>query len=111
MKFLKDESRLVHSGIKFMPEPERCCPPFLPLDYRSRDWRKPREYLKKLCMSKLVSATLETMHMQPLYKGSKYHGIGTDEYLFLNGLCLPSGSDMTNSQQDEVIDRILDMLC
>jgi pyridoxal phosphate-dependent aminotransferase EpsN len=47
------------------------------------------------------------MHMQPLYKGSPYHGNGVDERLFADGLCLPSGSDMSNDQQDEVIGHIL----
>lgn len=47
------------------------------------------------------------MHMQPLYQGSPYHGSGVDERLFEQGVCLPSGSDMTDDQQCEVIDRIL----
>jgi len=50
------------------------------------------------------------MHMQPLYAGAPYHGSGVDERLFANGLCLPSGSDMTDEQQDEVIARITDLL-
>jgi pyridoxal phosphate-dependent aminotransferase EpsN len=50
------------------------------------------------------------MHMQPLYAGAPYHGTGVDERLFANGLCLPSGSDMTDEQQDEVIERIKALL-
>ena len=50
------------------------------------------------------------MHMQPLYAGSNYHGSGVDEHIFANGLCLPSGSDMSDAQQDEVIERIKDLL-
>ena len=50
------------------------------------------------------------MHMQPLYAGSDYHGSGIDEHLFANGLCLPSGSDMSNEQLDEVIKNIKDLL-
>ena len=46
------------------------------------------------------------MHMQPLYAGAPYHGPGVDERLFELGLCLPSGSDMSNEQQDEVIERV-----
>lgn len=49
------------------------------------------------------------MHMQPLYSGAPYHGAGIDERLFANGLCLPSGSDMSDEQQDEVIGRVLGM--
>ena len=43
------------------------------------------------------------MHLQPLYRGAPYHGAGVDARLFELGLCLPSGSDMTDAQQDEVI--------
>jgi pyridoxal phosphate-dependent aminotransferase EpsN len=50
------------------------------------------------------------MHMQPLYAGAPYHGAGVDEQLFANGLCLPSGSDMNDEQQDEVIDRVTALL-
>jgi pyridoxal phosphate-dependent aminotransferase EpsN len=50
------------------------------------------------------------MHLQPLYAGSPYHGSGVDEKLFRDGLCLPSGSDMTAAEQDEVIDRIVALI-
>lgn len=50
------------------------------------------------------------MHMQPLYAGAPYHGTGVDERLFAIGLCLPSGSDMTDEQQDEVIERVIALL-
>ena len=50
------------------------------------------------------------MHLQPLYAGAPYHGAGVDEQLFAKGICLPSGSDMTEGQQDEVIGRIVDLL-
>ncbi|MEP0189418.1 MAG: aminotransferase class I/II-fold pyridoxal phosphate-dependent enzyme [Erythrobacter sp.] len=46
------------------------------------------------------------MHMQPLFKGTRYIGEGLDEALFADGLCLPSGSDMTPDQQTEVIAHI-----
>ena len=53
------------------------------------------------------------MHMQPLYKGCKY--IKSDELdvsaeLFTNGLCLPSGSSLTEVEQSRVIDIILSLL-
>ncbi len=50
------------------------------------------------------------MHTQPLFEGSRYIGSGVDERLFANGLCLPSGSDLTQAEQDEVIERILALL-
>jgi len=42
------------------------------------------------------------MHMQPVYEGSKFYGSGICERLFEQGLCLPSGSNLT----DEEFDRI-----
>ena len=50
------------------------------------------------------------MHLQPLYNGSPYHGTGVDERLFEQGLCLPSGSDMSDDQQEEVISHIVSLL-
>lgn len=50
------------------------------------------------------------MHLQPLYTGAPYHGSGVDEALFCDGLCLPSGSDMSDEQQDEVIERVNGLL-
>jgi len=46
------------------------------------------------------------MHMQPLYYGSKFFGSGVCEKLFEQGLCLPSGSNLT----DEDFDRIFNIL-
>jgi dTDP-4-amino-4,6-dideoxygalactose transaminase len=42
------------------------------------------------------------MHMQPIYEGAKFFGSGVCEELFEKGLCLPSGSNLT----DEEFDRI-----
>ena len=46
------------------------------------------------------------MHLQPLFEGARYIGEGLDEALFADGLCLPSGSDMTADEQTEVIAHI-----
>jgi dTDP-4-amino-4,6-dideoxygalactose transaminase len=35
------------------------------------------------------------MHLQPIYKGTKFYGSGNCEKLFEQGLCLPSGSNLT----------------
>lgn len=47
------------------------------------------------------------MHMQPLYKGSEYIGNGVDEKLFSHGVCLPSSSNMTEEEHEEVIATLL----
>ncbi|MCD8101919.1 MAG: aminotransferase class I/II-fold pyridoxal phosphate-dependent enzyme [Alistipes sp.] len=36
------------------------------------------------------------MHLQPVFEGCPYYGDGTSERLFNDGLCLPSGSSLTD---------------
>ena len=43
------------------------------------------------------------MHLQPVFTGCDYYGEKVSENLFKNGLCLPSGSNLT----DEDLERIL----
>lgn len=43
------------------------------------------------------------MHMQPIFKDYPYYGDGLSERLFDKGLCLPSGSNMSEEQQNRVI--------
>jgi dTDP-4-amino-4,6-dideoxygalactose transaminase len=38
------------------------------------------------------------MHMQPVYQGAKFFGSGVCEKLFEQGLCLPSGSNLTEDE-------------
>lgn len=50
------------------------------------------------------------MHRQPLFDGCEYYAHGDEESvadsLFQNGLCLPSGSNMSEDHQARVIDAI-----
>lgn len=46
------------------------------------------------------------MHMQPVFADCPFYGNGTSEKLFENGLCLPSGSNMSNEELQYVIDTI-----
>ena len=50
------------------------------------------------------------MHMQPLYRKSKSFVNGIAEALFLNGLALPSGSAMDESDLERVVGAISDFL-
>ena len=43
------------------------------------------------------------MHMQPVYKDCPYYGENVAEDLFNRGLCLPSGSSLTNEDINKVI--------
>ncbi len=42
------------------------------------------------------------MHMQPLYEKYPYYGGTVCEKLFDNGLCLPSGSNLTSEDRDRI---------
>jgi len=46
------------------------------------------------------------MHMQPVFANSPFYGNGVSEELFRNGLCLPSGSNLTEEDLRRVIKGI-----
>jgi dTDP-4-amino-4,6-dideoxygalactose transaminase len=46
------------------------------------------------------------MHMQPVYEGTKFYGTGVCEQLFEQGLCLPSGSNLTDQDFDRIFEAL-----
>jgi len=46
------------------------------------------------------------MHMQPIFKNNLSYTDGTSENLFDKGLCLPSGSNLTQDDLDRVLNII-----
>ncbi len=46
------------------------------------------------------------MHLQPVFEAAPFYGDDTCNRLFENGLCLPSGSDLTQMDLDRVITGI-----
>jgi dTDP-4-amino-4,6-dideoxygalactose transaminase len=42
------------------------------------------------------------MHLQPVYQGTKFYGSGVCEKLFEQGLCLPSGSNLTEVEFERI---------
>jgi dTDP-4-amino-4,6-dideoxygalactose transaminase len=42
------------------------------------------------------------MHLQPVFSSHPYYGNGTSEKLFENGLCLPSGSNLSQEELERV---------
>jgi dTDP-4-amino-4,6-dideoxygalactose transaminase len=46
------------------------------------------------------------MHLQPVYQGAKFFGTGVCERLFEQGLCLPSGSNLTEEEFDPVAEAV-----
>jgi pyridoxal phosphate-dependent aminotransferase EpsN len=104
-------------GIDFMPEPE---------------WSTSNRWLTAITidpvrtgvtnmklMEALASENIESrpiwkpMHLQPVFEGMKYYpheGRDIGRELFENGLCLPSGSNLTEEEQGAVIDTISGLL-
>jgi len=97
--------------LTFMPEPE---------GFRSTRWLsvvlfdsyEQREQVREKLLAESIEARpiWKPMHLQPLYAGCQYVGAGFDEAIFERGLCLPSGSDLTIHEQNEVIERIQEVL-
>ena len=97
-------------GLSFMPEPSWSC---------SNRWLSavlltapikdsPLSVLERLESCNIEGRPLwKPMHLQPIFKGADYwpHEPGRDVSgdLFGRGLCLPSGTAMTEQQQDRVI--------
>ena len=46
------------------------------------------------------------MHCQPVFKDAPFYGDGTAEKLFEDGLCLPSGSNLTDEERDRILKEI-----
>tara|TARA_B110000090_G_scaffold31360_1_gene33175 strand:- start:3155 stop:4300 length:1146 start_codon:yes stop_codon:yes gene_type:complete len=42
------------------------------------------------------------MHLQPIFKTAPYYGSDVSEHLFKNGLCLPSGSNLTLDDKNRI---------
>lgn len=47
------------------------------------------------------------MHLQPIFSGYPYYGESVAETLFENGLCLPSGSNLTEEDRRRIKEEIL----
>lgn len=112
--FDRYRAALSRPGLTFMPEPEG--------HHHSR-WLTvalfdpavlgtDREAVREALLEHQIESRpmWKPMHLQPLFDGSTYVGRGLDARLFRDGLCLPSGSDMSDAQQDEVIGHILAVL-
>lgn len=63
-------------------------------------------------MGKLMDQEIEArplwkpMHLQPVFSHCRFHSNGNSERLFAQGLCLPSGSGMSDAEQTKVITAI-----
>lgn len=46
------------------------------------------------------------MHLQPVFSGTPYYGGSVSEDLFENGLCLPSGSNLTDQERERIAKKV-----
>jgi dTDP-4-amino-4,6-dideoxygalactose transaminase len=102
-------------GIKFLTEPDR--------DYFSNHWLTailidPSQtgITREQLLYELEKDNIETrplwkpMHMQPVFADCPAYVNGTSENLFTNGLCLPSGSNMSDEDKSRIIDILVKKL-
>ena len=63
-------------------------------------------------MDALAEENIETrpiwkpMHLQPVFADAPYYGEKVAEELFENGLCLPSGSNLTDEERTRIAQKI-----
>ncbi|MFD2872514.1 DegT/DnrJ/EryC1/StrS family aminotransferase [Mucilaginibacter ximonensis] len=98
-------------GISFLKEPE---------GYRSNRWlttilvdpEKTNGVTRETIRLALERDNIESrplwkpMHLQPVFADSPSYLNGVSEKLFRDGLCLPSGSNMSSEEQDRVVNII-----
>ncbi|MBF0449907.1 MAG: aminotransferase class I/II-fold pyridoxal phosphate-dependent enzyme [Candidatus Magnetomorum sp.] len=117
--FSRYQTELGHlPGIDFMPEPP---------GYRSNRWlsvmrvdplvqsKTPVQLIEFLEQNNIESRPVwKPMHLQPLFHGTDFFSHtpqkAVSECLFKSGICLPSGSGMTDDEQFRVIDCLLSQL-
>ena len=64
-----------------------------------------REHLETLDIE--ARPAWKPMHLQPVFAGCPVRGGHVAEQIFRTGLCLPSGSAMTDDDVDRVVDGVL----
>ena len=102
-------------GVYFQTEPS--------LDYFSNFWLTAitidpqlagvnREQIRlRLLKENIESRPLwKPMHLQPVFKSAPYFGEGISDKLFEHGLCLPSGSNLTNEDKDRIRDSLVNAM-
>ena len=93
--------------IEFLDEPK---------DYFSNRWLScillPSYELREKIRIELLAYNIESrplwkpMHLQPVFKNCLNYTNGTSEDLFMRGLCLPSGSNLTQNDLNRVLNII-----
>jgi dTDP-4-amino-4,6-dideoxygalactose transaminase len=98
-------------GLEFLPEPKGCF---------SNRWLTtlllPKGISPEHIRQALEKENIETrllwkpMHQQPLFEEYTYHGSNISDQLFERGLCLPSGSYLTEEDLNKVVKTLKPLL-
>lgn len=73
-------------------------------------------FTKEELYNKMLDANIETrplwkpMHLQPVYKNFPFYGNNISDNLFRKGLCLPSGSNLTDNDRHRIAKVIAQFL-
>ncbi len=89
----------------FLPEPSNCFSNrWLTVCLINNDKMNVRKLIDFLESNHIESRLLwKPLHMHSAYSSAKFIGSGVCERIYRKGLCLPSGTGLTNEQQDFVI--------
>lgn len=91
-------------------------------DYFSNHWLSvaclsdENEISRAELIQKFTEKNIETrpiwkpMHLQPIFKNAAYFGSDLSEKLFVKGLCLPSGSNLTMHDKERIESVLIDIL-
>jgi dTDP-4-amino-4,6-dideoxygalactose transaminase len=62
------------------------------------------ENLRKILENESIESRplWKPMHLQPIFKTAPYYGNNVSESLFVNGLCLPSGSNLVDLDKEKI---------
>ena len=97
-------------GVDFMPEPQGFFSTrwLTVLTIDPAKFGKSREDVRLILEAKNIESrpVWKPMHMQPVFAHCRHRGGEISESLFQNGLCLPSGSDLTPENLGQVIETI-----
>ncbi len=99
-------------GLTFMPEAPygRCTFWLTCLTIDRKRFGTDRESVRRHLDARLIEArpVWKPMHLQPVFSSCRCAGGAVAQSLFDSGLCLPSGSNMTDAERDEVIELVLE---
>lgn len=98
------------AGIQFMPIAKEGIPNYWLSIFQisSSDAQSKRDDVIQACSNASIEVrpTWKPLHLQSVFKSSRYFGGTVSETLYNGGLCLPSGSGLSLKERDEVIDIV-----